>query len=133
MERIGHLEVDVQPCLMQEDPWYYRNKVQMPLGYDKNGQLVTGFYKQRTNDIIACDECLIQNEESNTVIQRVKELFVQYDIKPYDKTTHQGNIKHVLTKKAIIVKNSCYVSLLIKKQSNILIKLLKRLSRISTY
>ena len=99
MERIGHLEVDVQPCLMQEDPWYYRNKVQMPLGYDKNGQLVTGFYKQRTNDIIACDECLIQNEESNAVIQRVKELFVQYDIKPYDKTTHQGNIKHVLTKK----------------------------------
>lgn len=43
MERIGHLEVDVQPCLMQENPWYYRNKVQMPLGYDKNGQLVTGF------------------------------------------------------------------------------------------
>lgn len=86
MERIGHLEVDIQPCLMQEDPWYYRNKVQMPLGYDKNGQLVTGFYKQRTNDIIACDECLIQNEESNAVIQRVKELFVQYDIKPYDKT-----------------------------------------------
>ena len=99
MERIGHLEVDVQPCLMQENPWYYRNKVQMPLGYDKNGQLVTGFYKQRTNDIIACDECLIQNEESNAVIQRVKEIFVKYDIKPYDKTTHQGNIKHILTKK----------------------------------
>ena len=50
MERIGHLEVDVQPCLMQENPWYYRNKVQMPLGYDKNGQLVTGFYKQKTKN-----------------------------------------------------------------------------------
>ncbi|BCL58150.1 23S rRNA (uracil-C(5))-methyltransferase RlmCD [Faecalibacillus intestinalis] len=99
MERIGHLEVDVQPCLMQENPWYYRNKVQMPLGYDKNGQLVTGFYKQKTNDIIACNECLIQNEESNAVIQRVKELFVEYNIKPYDKVTHRGNIKHILTKK----------------------------------
>ena len=33
------------------------------------------------------------------MIQRVKELFVKYDIKPYDKTTHKGNIKHVLTKK----------------------------------
>ena len=99
MERIGHLEVDVQPCLMQENPWYYHNKVQMPLGYDKNGQLVTGFYKQKTNDIIACNECLIQNEESNAVIQRVKELFVEYNIKPYDKVTHRGNIKHILTKK----------------------------------
>ena len=84
---------------MQENPWYYRNKVQMPLGYDKNGQLVTGFYKQKTNDIIACNECLIQNEESNAVIQRVKELFVEYNIKPYDKVTHRGNIKHILTKK----------------------------------
>ena len=42
----------------------------------------TVFSEQRTNDIIACDECLIQNKESNAVIQRVKELFVKYDIKP---------------------------------------------------
>ena len=54
------------------------------------------------------------NEESNAVIQRVKELFVEYNIKPYDKVTHRGNIKHILTKKAIIVKNLCFVLLPIK-------------------
>ena len=99
MERIGHLDVEVQPCLMQEDPWYYRNKVQMPLGYNKDGNLVTGFYKQKTNDIIACNECLIQNNTSNEIIQRVKVLFEQYNIKPYDKVNHTGDIKHILTKK----------------------------------
>lgn len=99
LERIGNLTIDVQPCLMQENPWFYRNKVQMPIGYNQNGQLITGFYKQRTNDIIDCDQCLIQNNESNALIQRVKELFEVYHVKPYDKVTHQGNIKHILTKK----------------------------------
>ena len=65
LERIGHIDVEVQPCFMQNTPWYYRNKVQMPIGYNKDHYLITGFYKQRTNDIIACQECLIQNHESN--------------------------------------------------------------------
>lgn len=99
MERIAGMQIDVNPCLMQEEPWFYRNKVQMPIGYDKNGKLITGFYKQRTNDIIDCDLCMIQNKESNLLIQRVKELFIQYHIEPYDKVLHRGNIKHILTKK----------------------------------
>lgn len=99
LERIGHIDVEVQPCFMQNTPWYYRNKVQMPIGYNKDHYLITGFYKQRTNDIIACQECLIQNHESNDIIQRVKELFEIYHVEPYDKVTHQGNIKHILTKK----------------------------------
>lgn len=99
LERIGNIHIDVQPCIMQDYPWYYRNKVQMPIGYDKNQQLMTGFYKQRTNDIIACQECLIQNHDSNQLIQRVKQLFELYGIQPYNKVTHQGNIKHILTKK----------------------------------
>lgn len=99
LERIGSLSIDVQPCLMQDDPWFYRNKVQMPIGYNKEHQLITGFYKQRTNDIIDCDKCLIQNSESNALIQRVKELFELYHIEPYDKVNHTGNIKHILTKK----------------------------------
>lgn len=98
-ERIGSLHVDVHDCLMQEDSWFYRNKVQMPVGYDKDHHLITGFYKQKTNDIIDCQQCLIQNEESNRLIQRVKELFEQYHVEPYDKVTHQGNIKHIVTKK----------------------------------
>ena len=99
LERIGSLTFDVQPCLMQQDPWFYRNKVQMPIGYNKDHQLITGFYKQRTNDIIDCNQCLIQNNDSNALIQRVKELFEFYHIKPYDKVSHRGNIKHILTKK----------------------------------
>lgn len=52
--------------------------------------------KARTNDIINNDYCLIQNEFSNKVIKRIKELFEKYHIQPYDKlnlnSTHQACI-----------------------------------------
>lgn len=98
LTRIGKCDVEVNDCFMDETGWYYRNKVQMPLAY-QNDKLVTGFYKKRTNDIVACDNCLIQNSDSNEIIQRVVELLEEYHIEPYDKIKHTGNIKHILTKK----------------------------------
>lgn len=97
LERIGNCYVEVNDCLMMEEPWYYRNKVQMPVGI-KGNSLVTGFYKQKSNEIIPCDECFIQNKISNQITNRVKELMAEYKIYPYDKLSHQGNIKHILTK-----------------------------------
>lgn len=97
LERIGNCFVEVKDCLMMDDPWYYRNKVQMPVGI-KGNKLVTGFYKQKSNEIIPCNECFIQNKLSNQITKRVKELMEKYHVYPYDKLSHQGNIKHILTK-----------------------------------
>ncbi|MEG0367097.1 MAG: 23S rRNA (uracil(1939)-C(5))-methyltransferase RlmD, partial [Coprobacillus sp.] len=95
--RIGHCDVKVQPCLMMEEPWYYRNKVQVPVGLIDN-QIVTGFYKQHSNDIIPMDICFIQNDESNTLINRTRELLDDAHEVPYDKVNHTGNIRHILVK-----------------------------------
>jgi len=97
MERIGHCNVDVLPCLMMENPWYYRNKVQVPIGL-QNHQLVSGFYKQHSNEIVPMDICYIQNEESNQLVNRTRELLQLSHEIPYDKVKHQGNIKHILVK-----------------------------------
>ncbi|MCD7894201.1 MAG: 23S rRNA (uracil(1939)-C(5))-methyltransferase RlmD [Erysipelotrichaceae bacterium] len=97
LSRIGHVDIDVQPCIMMDDPWFYRNKVQVPVGLlDK--RIVTGFYKQHTNDIVPYDICFVQNDESNRLVKRVKELLNQFHEKPFNKTTHTGNIKHILIK-----------------------------------
>src|SRR5699024_6582430 len=63
LKRIGHLDdVTVHAVLGMEDPWYYRNKIQMPVG-EKNGSLITGFYRERSHQIIPdMDTCLIQNK-----------------------------------------------------------------------
>lgn len=97
MERIAKVNCKVQETLLQDDPWHYRNKVQMPIGMVGN-QLEVGFYKQYSNDIIPMEKCFIQNEISNRLVQRVKELMIQYNISSYDKTTHKGIVRHILTK-----------------------------------
>lgn len=97
LQRIGNCEVAVNDCIMMDQPWYYRNKVQMPIGV-KGNHFVTGFYKQKSNEIIPCDNCYIQNKLSNQITNRVKELMEEFKIYPYDKLSHQGNIKHILTK-----------------------------------
>lgn len=97
LQRIGHCDVEVLPCLMMEEPWYYRNKVQVPVG-QIDGNIVTGFYKQHSNDIVPMETCYIQNEESNQLVNRVKELLQLAHEIPYDKITHHGNIRHILVK-----------------------------------
>lgn len=97
MERIGHVFFPVNDCLMDEEIYHYRNKVQVPVG-EKDHRIVTGFYKPHTNDIIDNDFCFIQNEFSNEVTKYVKTLLEKYHIKPYDKVLKQGHIKHILTR-----------------------------------
>ena len=38
----------------------YRNKVQFPVGRDKNGQPCIGFYAGRTHRIVPCPDCRLQ-------------------------------------------------------------------------
>ena len=41
----------MEPIVGMEHAYRYRNKAQFPIGADKNGQPVAGFYAARTHDI----------------------------------------------------------------------------------
>lgn len=127
LERIGKCFVDVNPCLMMDDPWYYRNKVQVPVG-SKDGHIISGFYKQHSNDIVEMDHCFIQNEDSNKLVKRVRELLEFYNEVPYDKVKRTGNIRHILVKYANTNKELMLVLIIYKdtvKQLDKIVKTLK--------
>ena len=52
------------PIVGMEHPFRYRNKAQFPVGLDKEGKLVTGFYAARTHAIIPVEDCLLGVEEN---------------------------------------------------------------------
>ena len=54
-----------------EEPFYYRNKAQFPVGYDKEGNLITGFYAGRTHHIIDCTHCMIQHPVNEQILLKV--------------------------------------------------------------
>ncbi|MBC2196066.1 23S rRNA (uracil(1939)-C(5))-methyltransferase RlmD [Listeria booriae] len=100
MKRIGKQDVEVLPTLGMENPWNYRNKAQVPVGF-VNGRLVAGFYQQRSHQIIDMNTCLIQQEENNEVIQTARAIFAKYHVEPYDETTRKGVLRHLMTRFAM--------------------------------
>ena len=98
IDRIAKLpDVPVHPVLGMNEPWRYRNKAQVPVGLS-GGRIVAGFYKKRSHDIIDMNECLIQHEESDVIIQKVKDVCAKNGVMPYDEQRHKGVLRHVMAR-----------------------------------
>ncbi|MGO4889737.1 23S rRNA (uracil(1939)-C(5))-methyltransferase RlmD [Anaerobacillus sp. MEB173] len=98
LTRIGGLpHVPVHSVLGMEDAWRYRNKAQVPIG-EMEGGLVGGFYQERSHRIIDLDDCLIQHDENDRIIQLVKDIAKKYGIRGYDEEKHSGTLRHVVAR-----------------------------------
>ena len=91
-------KIQVQETLGMENPYFYRNKAQYPLGIDKNGKPQIGVFANRTHEIIPIQKCLIQNEKSEKLAKFVFEWIVKNNISIYDEKTRKGLIRHIVTK-----------------------------------
>lgn len=86
----------MQPVVGMDKPYRYRNKAQFPVGKDKNGNLVTGFYASRTHSIIPVTDCLLGVKENEKILDIVKSWMGENHIEPYNEETHKGLVRHVL-------------------------------------
>ena len=93
--RLGGLDVEVQPATPSPEAERYRNKVQLPVGRDARGRIVTGFYAGRSHRIIPCRDCRLQPEWMNGLAVRACELFEKLGVEPYDEQTHSGLVRHL--------------------------------------
>lgn len=101
LERIGgleHIEEKMEPVYGMEDPYYYRNKAQFPVGTDRNGQLITGFYAGRTHSIVENTHCCIQAKINQQILEMVMEYCHRNHIIAYDEKNHKGVLRHILTR-----------------------------------
>ncbi|NMO97447.1 23S rRNA (uracil(1939)-C(5))-methyltransferase RlmD [Paenibacillus lemnae] len=87
----------VRPTLGMSEPWRYRNKSQVPIGVTEGG-LVGGFYARGSHRIVDMETCLIQHEENDKVVNRVKAIGRKLGISAYDEETGQGLLRHVVVK-----------------------------------
>lgn len=77
-------------------PFYYRNKAQFPIGEDKEGNPVAGFYAGRTHSIIPNTSCALGVEVNEGILNLILNFMKEYKIKPYNETAHEGIVRHVL-------------------------------------
>lgn len=89
----------MEPVVGMENAYRYRNKAQFPVGTDKEGNLITGFYAGRTHDIIANTDCVLGAEENREILKRVLEYMRRRHVPAYDEKTGTGMIRHILIRK----------------------------------
>lgn len=100
IKRIGKLEdVKIHNTIGMENPYNYRNKVQLPVGKNKDGEVVVGFYAPRSHDIINMECCYIQDEVGDKVIRVVKEWIKKFNIQTYDEKRNSGIVRHIMIRK----------------------------------
>ncbi len=99
--RIGAVPEDIvkrtqEPMVGMEDPFRYRNKAQLPIGTDKEGKSVAGFYAGRTHEIIPVKDCRLEVEVDETIQSMVLSFMDTYKIPAYDERTKKGLLRHLL-------------------------------------
>lgn len=85
-------------------PYHYRNKAQFPIGTDKDGNVVTGFYAGRTHSIISNTNCALGVDVNERILKLILEFMKEYHISAYDEEKHQGLVRHVLIRYGFTTK-----------------------------
>lgn len=93
--------IQVQETLGMENPLYYRNKAQYPVGIDKNGNATIGVFANRTHEIIPIETCLIQNKTSQELAKFIINFINENKISTYNEHKQKGLIRHIVTKVGI--------------------------------
>ncbi|EDK35548.1 23S rRNA (uracil(1939)-C(5))-methyltransferase RlmD [Clostridium kluyveri] len=113
LERIGKLQVisgeqsihqhgsvtKLYHTIGMENPYRYRNKVQLPVGSSKNG-INIGFYAKKSHEIINMTSCFIQSETSDKIVKLIRQWIEKYNIEPYNEKNGKGIIRHIMIREA---------------------------------
>ena len=97
LQRIGGMtEIPMEPIVGMETPFRYRNKAQFPIGQDKNGKRITGFYAGRTHQIMENRNCYLGVEQNEEILNRVLTWMEENRVSAYNEETGKGLVRHVL-------------------------------------
>lgn len=97
MKRIGKIDVPVHAVKGMSEPWHYRNKAQIPFAA-QNGELVAGFYRPQSHDIVDMNACLIQSNEADSVLNTLKQQLQKLGISAYNEQTGRGLLRHIVVR-----------------------------------
>lgn len=133
--RIGGFDAEyvdqrMEPIVGMDEPWHYRNKAQYPVGTDKDGNPITGFYAGRTHSIIANTDCALGVPENKEILERVLEYMKENRVSAYNELTGQGLIRHVLIRKGF-TSGEIMVCLVVNSDKKTLPNQEKLLSRLT--
>ena len=97
-------KINVKETLGMDNPYYYRNKAQYPVGKNQNGEPVIGVFANRTHEVIQIEKCLIQNEKAEEIAKYIVKFVKENKISVYDEKNGKGLLRHIVIKIGVKTK-----------------------------
>lgn len=88
--------IEVDEVLEMENPVYYRNKLQYPVGVNEQGEPVMGVFAERSHRIIPTKHCMIQNELAQKIANDIIDFAKENGISGYDEENLSGILRHIV-------------------------------------
>lgn len=93
--RIGKLRADlVKNIIPSKNIDGYRNKAMIPVGLDKNGEVIMGFYARHSHRIVPCNNCRLSPEVFNRLADDFKG-FISHRPQIVYTPQNRGGIRHL--------------------------------------
>lgn len=128
VERIGGISTEFRPIIGSDRVNRYRNKAQLPIGRDREGGAVLGFYAFHSHRIIDCDDCALQPEIFKTVMDVTRDFIERTNTDIYDESTGKGRLRHLYIRLGEVT-NELMVCYVVNgnglKQEDMLVKMLR--------
>lgn len=96
-QKIARLNPEVSPTVRSENPYGYRNKLQIPVGFSK-GRTVIGFYAPNSHRIVETSACALQPAWSERMIKTLRKFMEENHLRGYDETDGSGDIRHIIVR-----------------------------------
>ena len=128
-------DISLDEVIGMENPYNYRNKLQYPVGIDKDGNPVMGVFQERTHSIIKTEECKIQDLESQEIASEIFEFWKLNNLEVYNEKTLKGSLRHIVIrkgKKTNEVMVTLVVNKLFEKQEELIKVLTEKFVNIKT-
>ena len=97
--RTAGLAPEFLPIIANDSLTRYRNKAQYPLGKDKDGQAICGFYAQNSHRIIPCDDCLLQPGIFSEITGYILQYIRTNRLSIYNEQEKKGVLRHICLRK----------------------------------
>jgi|GEM_PF-176482 len=104
-ELFSSYKAEPEPIIGMEEPWGYRNKVQLPFAPgrpDRDGRTTArwGIFERGSHNIVPCQQCLVEDERARPIIATVASLLPRFNIKPYHEKKGEGVLRYCLVRTA---------------------------------
>ena len=127
-QRIGGLDPEFLPICGSEDTERYRNKLQMPLSKSDSGEIVSGFFSERSHRVIPVEDCKLQPKIFSEIVGFIKTQLKALKISVYNERESTGVMRHIYLRKGYRSGEIC-VTLVAKRKVPEFGKLARELSQ----